>query len=189
MILNLAVQSNAMQPHLVGPSTTRLDHRALTADDAESFYALNSHPDVMRYTGEPPIQSLEQAQQAIADYPDFKTIGYGRWGCFYKPTGELIGFCGLKYLPELDEVDIGFRYLPAYWGRGLATEAALACIDFGFDTLRLERIIGLVLEQNVASIRVLEKIGMQQNGRTLCEVLDALRFEISRTDRTAQTTA
>lgn len=77
-----------------------------------------------------------------------------------KGEGRIIGFCGLKRLPDLDAVDLGYRLLPEYWGRGLATEAARASVEFGFGTLRLERIIGLVLPENIGSIRVLEKVGM-----------------------------
>ena len=148
-------------------------------DDAAAFFALNSHPDVMRFTGEPPLQSLDEARAAIANYPDFDAVGYGRWGCVLKENRAVIGFCGLKYLPELDAVDVGFRFLPRHWGRGLATEACTASIAFGFDVLKLQRIIGLVLAENTASIRVLEKVGMRRNGNIKYEGQTALRYEIS----------
>jgi ribosomal-protein-alanine N-acetyltransferase len=67
----------------------------------------------------------------------------------------------LKYLEELNEVDVAFRLMPAYWGQGLATEAALASVRFGFAELDLKRIIGLVMPQNIASVRVLEKTGLR----------------------------
>jgi len=152
----------------------------LTVDDAGAFFALNSHPQVMRYTGEPRLTSLDEARQAIADYPDFDAVGYGRWGCVLKSTRSIIGFCGLKYLPELEAVDVGFRFLPEYWGRGLATEACTASVAFGFDTLRLDEIIALVLPQNAASIRVLEKVGMGRTGTIVYEGQRALRYAIGR---------
>ncbi len=177
-------------PHLTGPTTPRLIHRAMTTDDAPAFFALNSHPDVMRYTGEPPIESVEQARAAIENYPDFQTHGFGRWGCFLReadpatgtPAGTLIGFNGLKYLDDLDAVDVGYRFLPEHWGKGLATEAGRAAIDFGFNTLGLNRIIALVLPDNAGSIRVLEKLGMTCVGHQDCEGLDALLYEIRRED-------
>lgn len=141
----------------------------MTVDDAVAFYALNSHPEVMRYTGEPPLQSVEEAREMIAAYPDFNTHGFGRWGCVLKETGAMIGFCGLKYLDELGEVDVGFRFLPEYWGRGVATEACRACVELGFETMGLERTIALVLPENVASIRVLEKTGMRRDGEVSYE--------------------
>lgn len=168
-------------PHTTGPETARLVHQALTANDAPAFFALNIHPEVMRYTGEPPMCSLDEARRAIAEYPDFDTVGFGRWGCFLKTSKALIGFCGLKRLPELGgEVDIGYRFLPDYWGRGLATEACAACLAFGFDTLRLPRIIALVLPDNAASIRVLEKVGMRPDGVVQVDGLRALRYATHR---------
>ena len=147
--------------HSIGPVTGRLELRALTIEDAEAFFALNSNENVMRFTGEPPLQSVAEARDALELYPDFETRGYGRWGCILKSEQRVIGFCGLKYLDDLDAVDIGYRFLPEYWGQGFATEACKASLDFGFEVLKLDRIIGLVLPDNPASIRVLEKIGMQ----------------------------
>jgi RimJ/RimL family protein N-acetyltransferase len=153
-----------MNNYRVGPATDRLALRALAVDDAEAFFAFNSNPEVMRWTGEPLLKSLEEAKDALARYPDFDTVGYGRWGCVLKEEQKVIGFCGLKYLADLDAVDVGYRFLPEYWGRGLATEACLASLEFGFDVLKLDRIIGLVLPENAASIRVLEKVGMRPEG-------------------------
>jgi len=150
-----------MQKHEIGPVTERLVLRALTVEDAPDFFALNSNLDVMRYTGEPPLESLDEARDAIANYPDFETVGYGRWACVLKAEQRVIGFCGLKYLDDLKETDVGYRFLPEYWGKGLATEACQASVDFGFDVLRLNRIIGLILPDNIASQRVLEKVGMR----------------------------
>lgn len=144
-----------------GPETDRLILRAFCESDAAAFFALNSHPEVMRYTGEAPLTSLDEAKRAITSYPDFETVGFGRWACVVKATGEIAGFCGLKYLLDLDEVDIGYRLLPKYWGQGIATEASQASLRFGFETLGLERIIGLVLPSNSASIRVLQKCEMK----------------------------
>lgn len=172
-----------MTDYRIGPETQRLTLRAMTIDDAAAFYALNSHPDVMRLTGEPPLQSEDEARKAIAAYPDFDKVGYGRWGCVLKESQSVIGFCGLKYLDDLNEVDIGYRFLPEYWGQGLATEACVATMAFGFDVLKLDRIIGLVLPENTASIRVLQKIGMRHDGDVSYEGQMALRFAIARTDR------
>lgn len=169
-----------MHAHTIGPETPRLTLRAMTVADAPAFYKLNSHPDVMRHTGEPPLRSLEEARIAIENYPDFQTIGYGRWGCILKETQSLIGFCGLKYLHDLDEVDLGYRFLPENWGRGLATEACVASITFGFDVLNLDRIIALVLPENIASIRVLVKIGMQPDGVVDYDGHNALRYMVTR---------
>ena len=165
-----------MESYLIGPVTERLRHRALTVDDAEAFFTLNSHPDVMRYTHEPLLKSLDEARSAIAGYPDFQTVGFGRWACVLKESGDVIGFCGLKYLTDLEVVDVGYRFLPEYWGLWLATEACRACLEFGFEVLQLERIVGFVLPENTASIRVLEKVGMTLVGTVEMEGVLALHY-------------
>lgn len=170
----------------MGPETDRLVHRAMTVDDAEAFFALNRHPEVMRYTGEAPLESAEAARQALERYPDFDAVGYGRWGCVLKETGAMIGFCGLKYLEDLDEVDVGYRFLPEYWGRGLATEACRASLAFGFETIGLERIIALVMPANAASIRVLAKCEMVADGEIEYDGVRALRFAMTRSPKAEQ---
>ncbi len=162
--------------YLIGPDTERMTHRVFTTADAESAFALNSDPYVMRYTGDTPLTSVDDARRFIADYPDFDEVGYGRWACVLKETQTIIGFCGLKYLPDLDEVDIGFRLLRRFWGRGLATEACIACNSFGFDTIGLKRIVAFVMPENVASIRVLEKAGMQCDGEFDYDGIPTIRF-------------
>ena len=164
-------------PYLVGPETPRLRHRAMTTADAETFFRLKSDPEVNRYTGEEPFASLDVARDALATYPDFETHGFGRWGVELKETGELIGFSGLKRLDEFDAVDIGYRFFPQHWGKGYATEASSACLDFGFQTLGLDRIIALVIQDNAASIRVLEKTGMRKVGPVVTEGVEALLYE------------
>jgi len=155
-------------------------HRAFAVDDARAFYELNSNPKVLRFTGEPPIESVERARAAIASYPDFDTVGYGRWACVLKETRQIIGFCGLKYLVELDAVDVGYRFLPEFWGQGLATEACAASFEFRFGVLHLEKIIGLVLPENTASIRVLEKVGMKQEREVEFIGVTAVQYSVER---------
>ncbi len=132
----------------------------------------------MRFTHEPRLTTLEEARDALARYPDFDTVGYGRWGCVLKEEQRVIGFCGLKYLDDLEAVDVGYRLLPEYWGRGLATEACRASVQFGFDVLKLDRIIGLVLADNAASVRVLEKVGMSLEGEISYDGQRVLRYSI-----------
>ncbi len=145
--------------------TERLLLRESRVEDAHALFAMNAHPEVQRYTGEPPPESVEVMAKLIVNYQDYQDRGYGRLSCVLKSTSEVIGFCGLKKLPELGgAVDLGYRLTPESWGKGLATEASRACVAHGFETLALERIIGLVYPQNLASIRVLEKVGMRFDG-------------------------
>ena len=167
-----------MKSYRIGPETDRLILRALDEGDAEGFHELMSDPEVMQFTGEDPLHSIEEAREAIANYPDFETVGYGRWACVLKGERSICGFCGLKYLESLDAVDVGFRFLPRYWGRGLATESCIASVGFGFEVLGLRHIIGLVLPENRASVRVLEKAGMRLEGRVRYEGLHPLQYGI-----------
>jgi [ribosomal protein S5]-alanine N-acetyltransferase len=163
-----------------GPETERLLMRAFEPSDAAAFYRLASDPDIIRYTGEPPCQSLEAAAAGIAAYPDWADPGYGRWATVYKPEGKIIGFAGLKYLAQFQEVDLGYRFLPEFWGRGLATEASKACLRFGFEVIRLRRVVGYTDPENAASMRVLEKVGLLRGEPILYDGLPTEAFAIER---------
>ena len=142
--------------------TERLWLREYVPEDAAATFELGSNPEVLRYTGDVCLTSIDEARTLLCLHPiaDYRKYGFGRWGVVVKDNGRLIGFAGLKYLDELREVDVGYRLLPEYWGNGLATEAARASVCYGFETLKLSRIIGLVDPQNTRSVRVLEKSGL-----------------------------
>ena len=118
---------------------------------------------MLRFVPDKALLNVEQARQILIDHPiaDYRKHGFGRGACILKSTGEQIGFAGLKYLEELGEVDVAYRLLPAHWGQGLATEVALGSVRYGFADLGLKRIIGLVMPENIASVRVLEKAGLR----------------------------
>jgi ribosomal-protein-alanine N-acetyltransferase len=146
--------------------TPRLLVREFTVDDAEAFFVLCSDPEVLRWTGDPGVASVDEARASLLARPiaDYAKHGFGRWACIDRATGALIGFTGPKYLDELGEIDIGYRLLPAWWGRGLATEATGAACDYCFARLGLTRLLGLVDPDNVRSVRVLEKLGFAAQG-------------------------
>ena len=146
--------------------TPRLLLREFDEDDAPALYRLGSDPDVTRYTGDEGLTGVEHAREVLRAHPiaDYQKHGFGRWACVDKAGGEVIGFAGLKHLDDLGEVDIGYRLLPAFWGRGLATEACRPILEYGFQRLRLPRIIGLVDPRNTASVRLLEKLGLRYVG-------------------------
>lgn len=142
--------------------TERLFLREITLDDAEDLFRLHAHPDVQKYTGEPVVESIEEMERAIRERVDnYKKYGYGRWATFLKDGMQFVGWSGLAYLPEFDEIDLGYRFLPEYWGLGIATEASRAILKYGFKNLELNRIIAIALKENKASIRVMEKVGME----------------------------
>ncbi|WP_298425682.1 GNAT family N-acetyltransferase [uncultured Kordia sp.] len=142
--------------------TDRLVLKEITLDDKEDMFQLYSNPDVHKYTGEPLIASMQEMERAIQIRIDnYKKYGYGRWATFFKNEMQFIGWAGLAYLPEFNEIDLGYRFFPKYWGMGFATEASQAILTYGFDELKLERIIAIAMKNNKASIRVMEKVGME----------------------------
>lgn len=140
--------------------TERLYLREMTPNDADNAYRLNLDWENIRYTGDVPFASIQEAKEFLENYTHYKTYGFGRWAVIEKGSNEFLGWCGLKYTPSLDEYDIGFRLFKKHWNKGIATEAAKACIDYGFFKIGLTRIVGRAMTENLASIRVLEKIGL-----------------------------
>ena len=141
--------------------TERLIIRPFTMEDIEASYLMNLDPEVSRYTGDGGVVSRAEMERRIVEdvMGDYAKHGYGRLAVEWKAEGKFIGFTGLKYLEDLNEVDLGFRFMKAYWGMGIATETGRACLDLGFESLGLKRIIAMVLPENGGSIRVLEKLG------------------------------
>ena len=143
--------------------TDRMILRKFSIDDYQSVYEFGSNVEVQKYTGEKILTSPIHAKKIIKEvlFPDYKKYGYGRLAAIFKPENKIIGFAGLKYLPKFKESDIGFRFLPEYWGKGIATEVSLAIIRYGFEVLKLDNIIGIADPINIGSHRVLEKIGLK----------------------------
>lgn len=169
-----------MKTFYSGPETGRLQHRAFAPDDAESVFAFNASPEVMRYTGEPLWPSVAVTRARLADYPDFERHGYGRWGLIHKADQRIIGFSGFKWIEELQAPDLGYRLLPEYWGQGLATESGRACIEFGFEQMGFTRIVASVMPGNAASVRVLEKLGFAEIDRELVDGEESIVFSLGR---------
>ena len=140
--------------------TPRLYLREMTIEDADNAFLLNSDPEVIRYTGDDAFVSMEQTRTFLANYDAYTRYGMGRWAVLVRDTNEWLGWCGLKYHPDTEEVDLGYRLLQAAWGKGYATEAARACLDYGFEVLGLPRIYAEAAEENIASTRVMQKLGM-----------------------------
>jgi ribosomal-protein-alanine N-acetyltransferase len=142
--------------------TERLLLREITLNDKEEMFKLHSTPSVQIYTGEPIVESIEEMEKTIQSrINNYEKYGYGRWATFLKDGMQFVGWAGLAYLPEFDEIDLGYRFLPEYWGLGIATEASRAILTYGFDSLKIKKIIAVALKENKASIRVMEKVGME----------------------------
>jgi RimJ/RimL family protein N-acetyltransferase len=155
------LEENAVDSVLPIITTPRLVLRAFTAEDVGALHRLLNEAGILRYfpTSDPP--SRERVQGMISRLlAHWQERGYGLWAVQSLPGGQLMGRCGLQYVTEFDEVEVDFILGKAYWGQGFATEAARASLRFGFETLGLERVIGISHVENKASQRVLEKLGM-----------------------------
>ncbi|MEO6406352.1 MAG: GNAT family N-acetyltransferase [Ferruginibacter sp.] len=142
--------------------TDRLFLRRFTLNDSKLLLDLNSDPEVLKYIHELPLKSAEEATAILQDIilPQYLR-NLGRWAVHLKQTQEFIGWCGLKYLEENEEIDLGYRFFKKYWGNGYATESASASLNLAQTKLNLSTIVGKAHLENIASQKVLEKIGMQ----------------------------
>lgn len=127
--------------------------------DAPLLLALNSDPEVQRYTGDIVMETLAQAQERIQMYLRWmETERMARLAVFLRENDEFLGWCGL--IPQTEEIDLGYRFMVRHWGKGYATEAASAVLNWAWQDLAMPYIIGRAEPENIASCRILEKIGM-----------------------------
>ena len=150
--------------------TPRLILRQFTEADAPLILSLNSDPEIVKYVHEPTLKTVEQAEKILQDIilTQYKN-NLGRWAIHTRSDMNFIGWCGLKYRPELDEIDLGYRLMQKAWGKGFATEAAQHSLEHGFTKLNLKLITGRAHIENIASIKVLEKIGMNFIGESIVD--------------------
>jgi RimJ/RimL family protein N-acetyltransferase len=124
--------------------TSRLHLRQFSMDDLNDLFAIRSDPEVMRFIGEGQPHSLDQVRDALENVLSvWKQHGFGRWAVVHKANKKMIGWCGLAFLEKTDEIEIGYGIAKEYWGRGLTTEAAAASIKYGFEELKLNRIVAV----------------------------------------------
>ena len=142
--------------------TERLRLRLFNLDDIQITFELGSDPEIIRYAENEPLKDLQEARQRLEEGPlsDYEKYGYGRFAVELKETGKVIGFCGIKYIEEIDLPEVGYRYLTEYWGRGIGTEAARACVEFAREDLEkgitIEDIFGKeqkkIMEKNLKGL-------------------------------------
>jgi RimJ/RimL family protein N-acetyltransferase len=147
--------------------TERLILRELVVSDANGLFAVDSDPDVNIYLGNNPVKSIEQTNEIIKFIRNqYIENGIGRWAMIEKNTHNFIGWAGLKLVKETTNnhcnyYDLGYRLNKNYWGKGFATEAAKASVDYGINQLNLKDIYAIADSNNVASKKVLEKVGLK----------------------------
>lgn len=146
--------------------TPRLLLRELIEDDIPGLYKLDSNPEVHRYLGNQPIKSMEESEAILRHVQkQYQENGIGRWAVIDKETKDFIGWSGLKYEQNLrlgfHYYDLGYRLRQEYWGKGIATEAATVFLEYGFNKLNLKEIYAAAHIENIASNKILRKLGFQ----------------------------
>jgi ribosomal-protein-alanine N-acetyltransferase len=159
-----------MKKHTVTLSdieTHRYYLRKIENIDVQGIFELDSNPAVRRYLGIAPITTMDEAQ-SIIDYikDQYDKYNIGRWAVIDKVSNEFVGWSGLKYETEvrddMDYYDLGYRLLENHWGKGIATETSIAALKYGFEALKLTEIYAGARIDNIASNKVLQKVGLSQ---------------------------
>nr|WP_299031345.1 GNAT family N-acetyltransferase [uncultured Tenacibaculum sp.] len=171
--------------------TERLILREFRESETEGIFELDSNAEVHKYLGNNPITTYKQAEDIITFFEEqYKERGIGRFAAFEKESGEFIGWSGLKLntgeKEELngftDFIDIGYRFIPRFWGKGYASESAFACLDFGFKEMNYDIIYGAADVENIGSNKILQKIGLQFVNKFDYKGVDVNWYELKKSD-------
>ncbi|HGH7178030.1 GNAT family N-acetyltransferase [Bacillus luti] len=163
--------------------TDRLQFRKYTMDDLQFYASLWGNEKVMRYIGNGALKTYMQCKKSLEEWviPSYKS-GLGLFVLIEKETGIRIGHAGLvkQNIDGKEEIEIGYWLLPQYWGKGYAKEAAAAFRDYGFQALRINRLISLINPNHPASIFVARKTGLSYEKTTSFHGMDVLVYSIKR---------
>ena len=162
--------------------TQRIRLREFEEDDVDALYSLDSDPDVMRYISDGRTCTRADIESAIPRVRNYyqQNPGYGIWLAELKDDGQFLGWACLKHLDQTEDIEVGYRLMKAFWNQGYATEAARALIDYGFEQLKLDRIVAITHPDNAASQRVLEKCGLRREGNRLAYGSECYFFALRR---------
>lgn len=158
--------------------TPRLILREIIAADVDRIFLLDSNAEVMKYIGIKPVKTVGESVETIKKIQkQYVENGIARWAVIEKESGLLIGWSGLKLLTEplngfKNVYELGYRFLPEFWGKGYATESAESVLEFGFSTLNLDIIYACTDIENLNSAKILkDKLGFLEKG-TFIDNLD-----------------
>jgi RimJ/RimL family protein N-acetyltransferase len=143
--------------------TERLILRGMDVTDAPFILALLNEPSFLRFIGDKKVRTIEDAEQYILNGPvaSYNRNGFGLCVVELKETHNPIGMCGLLKRDELPHADIGFAFMPDFWNKGFAYEAAAAVMNDARERLKLERILAITNQDNESSIKLLQKLGLK----------------------------
>ena len=160
--------------------TARLRLRAPRPSDLDAIFRLGNNPNVMRYITNGVTQSRQEAKADLEKRIRSSQGKMGYWIVELKSTREIIGWAALKQLDNTEEIEIGYRLLEEFWGRGYATESTRRLLAYGFLELKLERIVSIAMETNRASTRVMEKTGLKFEKRGIFYETKCVYYAIDR---------
>jgi len=166
--------------------TSRLILRPFEASDAEAAFAWFGDPIVMRFTPTGPDTSLDLTKARLTNYQEHQTThGFSKWIILDRRLRCAIGDSGLLELRQYGWIDLGFRLVQAFWGKGLATEAASAWIHAAFHDLHLDRLTAFVHPENYPSIRILEKLEFHFERRDTVMGMNSILYSLAAKDARA----
>jgi [ribosomal protein S5]-alanine N-acetyltransferase len=161
-------------------STARLTLVPFTNTDLDAVHALWTDADMRRYLCDDKVVPLEQSREWLeGSTREFAARRFGLWGVHHRTDGTLIGFCGCREWPT-GEPELMYGLLKPWWGRGLATESAVAVLDHVFETLGHPVVMAATDPPNVSSIRVMVRLGMGFHERCEMHGLDTVVYRLSR---------
>jgi len=143
--------------------TRRLNIRPFTAGDFEAIHAVWSDPAVMGAIPGPVFDREQSWSRLREKFRHQARYGFSKWAVAELASGTVIGECGVHYLEGGPDIELGYKLARAHWGRGLAAEAAQACLNWVLAE-RPERVVAIVDPANIRSARILSKIGMVRDG-------------------------
>ena len=146
------------------PSSSRMVFRQAVLADAPFILRMLNEPDYHRFIGDKGVSDITAAEQHISEkiLASFKTYGFGLWIVETKIGCCPIGTCGLVNRPGFEHPDLGYSFLSEFHGQGYAIEAARAVIEFSERALKINHLLGIVVPENIRSIRVLRKCGFSR---------------------------
>jgi len=165
--------------------TNRLYLRQFRKDDLDAYANIMGDHEVGKWFPKGDGYTREEAERSLDDILEhWDKHGFGIWAIIDKEKRVILGRCGLNLIAETSEVEVDFVLARNYWGRGYATEAAKAALAYGFDSLQLDRIIALTKPENIASRRVIEKIGMRYVKNAEYWGITCAYYDISKAEHT-----
>ena len=168
--------------------TERFFLREILPTDVEGLYELDSDPEVHQFLGNKPISDRRQIIDVINFIrQQYNDNGIGRWAIIDKKTNAFIGWTGLKFVTDstnnhINYYDLGYRLIRKYWGQGIATETAIAALDYAFTILKVEEVFAAASCKNIGSNKILQKIGLNLIETFYFEDIECNWYKIDKTD-------